>query len=255
MAELMMEMVYVAHPYGGDDVNRKDVERIILELVKRFPDKTFYSPIHATGFLYSVLPYEIGMEHCFAALERCDALLLCDGWEKSRGCKMEYAHAQASGIPIYTMNEFCPDLLAKFPTPSDFLFDVDDVVMVNPDYENERDPDFYGIGRTHFDELRGTIGKVERRWFSEDTNKKVYITTNSDGYILLEDMLIPAIKEPKFAVGDMVKVIRSDDRHGIPVGEYDKLCSIYHPIEKVYVEGGISYRIGNWFVKEDMLSK
>lgn len=33
-------------------------------------------------------------------LSKVDALLMCDGWEKARGCKIEYETAKAYGIKI-----------------------------------------------------------------------------------------------------------------------------------------------------------
>ena len=95
-----MELIYLAHPFGGEQENVTKVEAIILDFVLKMPDHTFYSPLHATGFMYSQLTYLEGMEHCFEALSRCDALWLCGNWRESRGCNMEYGFAKAKGIPI-----------------------------------------------------------------------------------------------------------------------------------------------------------
>ncbi len=95
-----MRMIYVAHPFGGKQENSNKVEQIITDLLPECPGCTFYSPLHATGFLYDSLDYLDGMEHCFEALSRCDQLWLCEGWEDSRGCNMEYGFARAKGIPI-----------------------------------------------------------------------------------------------------------------------------------------------------------
>ena len=99
-----MRMIYIAHPFGGDPENVTKVEAIILDLVLKIPDHTFYSPLHATGFLYDKLNYIDGMDHCFEALRRCDELWLCEGWQDSRGCNMEYAFAKGKGIPIKFIN-------------------------------------------------------------------------------------------------------------------------------------------------------
>ena len=95
-----MWMIYVAHPFGGEQENIEKVENIIKGLLHKHPDHTFYSPLHATGFLYDSLDYLDGMDHCFEALSRCDELWLCEGWQDSRGCNMEYAFAKGKGIPI-----------------------------------------------------------------------------------------------------------------------------------------------------------
>ena len=95
-----MRMIYIAHPFGGEHENVEKVQAIITGLIHKHPDCTFYSPLHATGFMYSQLTYLGGMEHCFEALSRCDELWLCGSWRDSRGCNMEYGYAKAKGITI-----------------------------------------------------------------------------------------------------------------------------------------------------------
>jgi hypothetical protein len=95
-----MQMIYLAHPFGGDQENVKKVQAIITGLLHKHPGRTFYSPLHATGFFYGQLTYLDGMEHCFEALSRCDELWLCGNWRESRGCNMEYGYAKAKGMPI-----------------------------------------------------------------------------------------------------------------------------------------------------------
>lgn len=95
-----MKLIYLAHPFGGKQENVEQVEKIIKHLYREYLDCAFYSPIHATGFLYNEFSYLEGMEHCFEVLSRCDELWLCPGWQDSRGCNMEYAYAKAKGMPI-----------------------------------------------------------------------------------------------------------------------------------------------------------
>ena len=54
-------LIYVAHPFGGKQENKDKVEKIILRLTEQFPDYTFLSPIHATGFYYFIKSYDNGM--------------------------------------------------------------------------------------------------------------------------------------------------------------------------------------------------
>ena len=96
----MLRLIYLAHPFGGKQENIEKVQKIITGLIWQMPDHTFYSPLHATGFLYDKLNYIDGMEHCFEALSRCDELGLCEGWKDSQGCNMEYGFAKAKGIPV-----------------------------------------------------------------------------------------------------------------------------------------------------------
>lgn len=69
-----MKLVYLAHPFLGKPENVEDAQNIILKLLHKYQDISFYSPLHATGFFYFEMPYERGMEHCFEALRRCDEL-------------------------------------------------------------------------------------------------------------------------------------------------------------------------------------
>ena len=94
----------MAHPFSGKPENVAKVEAIILKLLHKYPDCTFYSPLHATGFFYHEFTYAVGMEHCFEALGRCDELWLCEGWKDSRGCNMEYAFAKGKGMMINFIN-------------------------------------------------------------------------------------------------------------------------------------------------------
>jgi hypothetical protein len=100
-----MKLVYIAHPFLGKPENVEDAQNIILKLLHKYPDISFYSPLHATGFFYFEIPYAQGMQHCFEALKRCDEIWLCHGWEESRGCKMEVDFAKRMGIPIKVIRE------------------------------------------------------------------------------------------------------------------------------------------------------
>jgi len=95
-----MKRIYVAHPYGGKPENKEKVENIIKELAIKDPLTLYISPIHAVGYLYNDVDYLQGMDYCFELLSLCDELILCKGWENSRGCNMEKAFAEKHGIPI-----------------------------------------------------------------------------------------------------------------------------------------------------------
>lgn len=96
----MRKVIYVAHPFQGKPENVRKAEEIILKLIKLYPDCTFFSPLHATGFYYHEKPYDEGMKDCIAILNRCDELWLCPGWEQSKGCNIEYNWCKEHGKPI-----------------------------------------------------------------------------------------------------------------------------------------------------------
>lgn len=99
------KVIYIAHPFQGKPENVKSVEKIILKLIEKYPDYTFYSPLHATGFYYFAKSYEEGMKDCIELLSRCDELWLCPGWENSKGCNIEHDYAQKHNIPIQYLQE------------------------------------------------------------------------------------------------------------------------------------------------------
>ena len=97
------KLIYVAHPYGGLKINADEAEKIIRQLYKDYRGRTFISPIHGICCPYESVSFEVGMEHCFELLNRCDAILLTGDWWNSRGCKEEKSFAEDMAIPIYTL--------------------------------------------------------------------------------------------------------------------------------------------------------
>ena len=71
------QLIYVAHPFGGDKANKYSIDTIMENLVM---------------------------------LDKCDALVLCGGWETSKGCIGEWSFAIAKGMPIYTWKEWTDKL-------------------------------------------------------------------------------------------------------------------------------------------------
>lgn len=54
----------------------------------------------------NVLMYQKGLDICLGLLGHCDILVLCDGWEQSRGCKGEYEYAQKHGKAVFKLDEW-----------------------------------------------------------------------------------------------------------------------------------------------------
>ena len=96
----MRKLVYIAHPFQGKPENVEKAEKIILKLIRLYPNYTFFSPLHATGFYYFEKSYEEGMKDCIEMLSRCDELWLCEGWEESRGCNIEFEYFTHQGRPV-----------------------------------------------------------------------------------------------------------------------------------------------------------
>lgn len=93
-------MVYISHPYGGKESNRKAVEAIAARLAKKDTANVYVSPIHAFGFLYDEVDYLDGLGMCIELLSRCDRMLVYGDWEHSTGCLAEIDYCRAHGIPF-----------------------------------------------------------------------------------------------------------------------------------------------------------
>lgn len=102
------KLVYVAHPYGGKESNRKKIDVIMGDLVLNDTSHDYISPIHNFGYVYLTGDdYQRGLDICLSLLGQCDILVLCPEWESSRGCKgeFEYANCLKSVFPKIKGNE------------------------------------------------------------------------------------------------------------------------------------------------------
>ena len=106
----MRKIIYIAHEFNGDPANVKKVEAIILQLIKLYPDYTFYSPLHATGFFYFAKSYEEGMKDCIEMLSRCDEIWFAGYWQNSKGCSIEFNWADEHHMPIKFVDEILPQV-------------------------------------------------------------------------------------------------------------------------------------------------
>lgn len=103
----MGRLVYVAHPYGGKQSNRDKINKIMSELIFADPNNSYVSPIHNFGFVYLTGDeYQKGLDVCLGLLWYCSELVLCPGWEDSRGCRAEREYAQKHGKIIFTLDEW-----------------------------------------------------------------------------------------------------------------------------------------------------
>lgn len=101
------KLVYVAHPYGGKESNRKKIDVIMGDLVLNDTSHDYISPIHNFGYVYLTGDdYQRGLDICLRLLGHCDILVLCPEWESSRGCKGERDHALKRGMPVFTINKW-----------------------------------------------------------------------------------------------------------------------------------------------------
>lgn len=111
-------MAYLAHPYApiaksskvfvkvfAGEIKEANVEEtgdIAYEIMKKYPNLTIISPLHAYSFLEGNYEKETEiLKYDFRLLSRCDILILSGNWRNSKGCMSEYGYAKAKGIRIY----------------------------------------------------------------------------------------------------------------------------------------------------------
>lgn len=101
-------MIYVAGPYrdarGAYYVARNiDAAR---EVGMRLLREGFHVaiPHTMTGMCDGAVPDEVFLENATALLERCDAVVVVDGWAASEGTRAEMWRARELGIPVFTVS-------------------------------------------------------------------------------------------------------------------------------------------------------
>lgn len=104
------QLIYVAHPFGGNKENKFSIDAIMKNLVMLDKNNTYLSPLHNFSMVYFADEYAKGLKICLDMLNRSDALVLCGDWETSKGCIGEWSFAIAKGMPVYTWEEWTDKL-------------------------------------------------------------------------------------------------------------------------------------------------
>ena len=106
-------IIFVSHPFTGDkERNRWDAERITENLQRSHPKITFINPLEILRPLDGLRPEFAILAACMNLIKGCDAVLQCDGWEKSAGCRAEAAFAVVHDIPRIDLADM--DILKKW---------------------------------------------------------------------------------------------------------------------------------------------
>lgn len=100
-------IVYVSHPYSGNDNNADIVTDLIRALQDEFPTYLFLSPIHAFSHLYDYVSYQDGLNMCLWLLDNADEMWVFGNYENSVGCMAEIAYCQNHLIPYRIMDMPC----------------------------------------------------------------------------------------------------------------------------------------------------
>lgn len=114
LPEMECGMAYLAHPYAPivenlkvftGEIKESNVEEtgdIAYKIMKKYPNLTIISPLHAYSFLEGKNMEETEiLRYDFRLLNNCTLLILSGYWRQSKGCMSEYGYAKAKGIRIY----------------------------------------------------------------------------------------------------------------------------------------------------------
>ena len=73
-----MNMIYISHPYTGNEKdNRKAAAAIAAELAKKYPYILFVNPLDAMRHLKAAgIPYDTVLEQCKTLLGKCDGAIM-----------------------------------------------------------------------------------------------------------------------------------------------------------------------------------
>lgn len=98
------QFIYISHPFtGNEEANRESARAITAALSKQCGySYVFVNPLDM--FMGQALLARDDRHILFQAVEvmkRCDGVIFCEGWRKSRGCRIEHRAAYKAGIPIW----------------------------------------------------------------------------------------------------------------------------------------------------------
>lgn len=93
-------IIYISHPYGGNERNQKIVSNLIMKLYQIYPQYLFISPIHAFSHMYDYVEYQTGLDMCLWLLDKCDEMWVFGNYQNSVGCKREIEYATNHLIPF-----------------------------------------------------------------------------------------------------------------------------------------------------------
>ena len=95
-----MKKIFVSHPFAGNEKqNRSDAAGIVASLQYEHPDMQFINPLEVFRPLEGLCDEHVILAARMNLIRWCDAVLQCDGWEKSAGCRAEAAFAIVNEIP------------------------------------------------------------------------------------------------------------------------------------------------------------
>jgi len=103
MKKSNLQLMYISLPMTGIENENKELEDKAAVKAESMGYITVV-PSELTKYVRQEVNdpmYKHYLGYDLWCLGRCDAMLLCPGWEKSKGCKIEVRFAIENNIPIY----------------------------------------------------------------------------------------------------------------------------------------------------------
>lgn len=95
-----MYRIYISAPVSGYNIRERRM--FFHEVSESLRDKGFET-CNPLEYASDNDDYEACMKRDIRMLLDCDAIVMCDGWMESRGCKAEYYIARLCGLEVYNL--------------------------------------------------------------------------------------------------------------------------------------------------------
>jgi hypothetical protein len=94
MGKIEIESVYISIPMKGLDIHRQRLIANEISIVLKSKGYNVITPFEACKMIDKNLPENLLYAECMgkdiSELLKCDAVYFCAGWDKSKGCMLEY---------------------------------------------------------------------------------------------------------------------------------------------------------------------
>jgi len=107
----MKPKMYISLPMTGIENLNLNLEMNAFHVARKMGYWVF-SPSHLAKAVERIMEdhgeeplYQHYLGYDLWSLSRCDAMLLCPGWENSKGCQIEVRFAVENNIPVYDYND------------------------------------------------------------------------------------------------------------------------------------------------------
>jgi hypothetical protein len=100
-----MKRIFLSHPFTGNETeNFRDAAIIESRLRNRYSFLDIINPLKLFNHLTGAIPEDEILTSCMHVILTCDAVVQCDGWENSCGCRAEAAFSRVSKIPLISIH-------------------------------------------------------------------------------------------------------------------------------------------------------